>query len=134
VWSKRTGECAEDCVASVVVNDVVEDAPAQYCGVSSGGRDRDVRDRKRHAAGSISGRPFGNLYELRREVHTMDNVAAACEFAGVSSRPAAGIEDRRSRQNLPAHKPGGDHAAFLPDRPVNQQIERPCVFGVERTA
>ena len=63
----------------------------------------------------------------------MDNVAAACEFARVSSRPAAGIEDLRSRQNRPANEPGGDHAAFLLDRPVNEQIERPGVFSVERT-
>ena len=48
--------------------------------------------------------------------------------------PGAGIEDRCSRQNLPADKPGGDHAAFLLDRPVNEQIKRPCVFGVKRTA
>jgi hypothetical protein len=63
----------------------------------------------------------------------MDNVAAACEFARVSSRPAAGIEDLRSRQNPAANKPGGDHGAFLLDRPVNDQIERPGVFSVEGT-
>src|SRR6185436_9064067 len=111
-------------------NDVIEDAPAQYCGVSSGGRDRDVRDRKRHA-GAVSDRPLGNRYKLWREVHTMDDVAAACEFARVSSCPAAGIEDLRSRQKLPANKPGGNRAAFLLDRPVDEQIERPSVFSVE---
>jgi hypothetical protein len=134
VWSKRPDECCEDRVASVIVNDVIEDAPAQYCGVSSGGRGKDVRDRKRHAAGPVSDRTLGNLYELRREVGTMDNVAATREFARVSSRPAAGIENLRSRQNPPANKPGGDHGAFFLDRPVNEQIERPGVFSVERTA
>ena len=63
----------------------------------------------------------------------MDNVAATCEFARVSSRPAAGIENHRSRHNLPANEPGGDRSAFLLDRPVNEQIERPGVFSVERT-
>jgi len=102
MWSKRPSKCCEDGIAPVVVNDVIEDAAAHYGVVSSGGCDKDVRDRKRHAAGPISGRSFGNLYELRREVHTMDNVAAACELARVSSRPAAGVEDVRSRQNLSA--------------------------------
>jgi hypothetical protein len=62
----------------------------------------------------------------------MDNVATACQFTGVSARPAAGIEDRRSWQNLPVHKPGGHHGAFFLDRPVNEQIERPRVLSVER--
>jgi len=63
----------------------------------------------------------------------MDNVAAACEFARVSSRAAAGIEDLRSRQNLPVNQLGGDHGAFLLDWPVTEQIEGPGVFSVERT-
>ena len=67
-------------------------------------------------------------------IKRMDHVAAACEFARVSSRPAAGIEDLRSGQNPPANKPGDDHAALLLDRAVNQQIECPSVFSVERTA
>src|SRR4029079_10414611 len=69
VWSKRPGECCEDRVAPVIVNDVIEDASALYGGVSSGGCRRDVRDRKRHAAGPVSDRPVGNFYELWREVH-----------------------------------------------------------------
>jgi hypothetical protein len=132
VWSKRPSKCCEDRVASIVVNDVIEDAPAQYGGVSSAGRGKNIRDRKRHTMGPIAGRPLGHLYELRREVHTTDDVAAACKLARVSSRPAAGIEELRSRQNVPADKPGRDPPAFLFDRPVDEQIERPGVFSIER--
>jgi hypothetical protein len=35
VRSKRPCKCCEDRVASVVVDDVIEDAPAQYCRISS---------------------------------------------------------------------------------------------------
>jgi hypothetical protein len=72
---------------------------AHYRGVSSGGRGKNVRNRQGHAAGPVSDAAFGNLYELRRDAHTMDHVAAAGEFARVSAGPAAGIEDL----SAPAH-------------------------------
>ena len=63
----------------------------------------------------------------------MDNVAAACEFARVPPGPAARIADERSRQNVAVNEPRRDDGAFLPDGPVDDQIEGPRVFGIERT-
>ena len=55
-----------------------------------------------------------NLLEIRRAFG-----------ADVGVRLSGSCSSQRKPRDLPANKPGGDHAAFLFDRPVNQQIERP---------
>src|SRR4029078_612976 len=76
----------------------------------------------------------GGLDQLGRLVHAFDGISAARAFAGVSSCPTAGIEQRRARKDAPLNQPGCDRCALLTDRTIDQQIERPRVLAVKGTA
>ncbi len=63
----------------------------------------------------------------------MNDVAPPRELDRVPTRPAAGIKDCRARPNATFYQPRGDRGAFFTDRPIDEEVERPGVFGVERT-
>src|SRR5262249_61390394 len=82
---------------------------------------------------TVDGLP-GGLNQFGRPVHAFDGITSAREFAGVSACSTAGIEKGCAWKNAPLNQPGGDRVALLTNRAVDQQIERPCVLTVKRTA
>src|SRR5262245_56569419 len=76
----------------------------------------------------------GGLDQLGRQVYALDGITSAGEFAGISAGSTAGIEQSRARKDGPINQPGHDRCAHLSDGTVNQQIKRPRVLAVKRTA
>lgn len=87
---------------------------------------------KRDVAGRISERMRGDVDELRGEVDATNGVAAPRKFERVPTGPTASIEDLRARQDAAVDQPRGDHSTFLTNGSIDEEVERPCVFGVER--
>src|SRR5262245_31266536 len=76
----------------------------------------------------------GGLDQLGRQVYALDRITSAREFAGISACSTAGIEQSRARKDAPVNQPRHDRSALLSDGTVNQQIKRPRVLAVKRTA
>ena len=62
----------------------------------------------------------------------MNGIASASQFDRISTRSASSIENSCARTNPAFDEPGDDRVAFLANRAINQEIEGPCVFRIER--
>ncbi len=63
----------------------------------------------------------------------MKDVSAPREFDRVPACPAAGVENLRAGQDATVYQPRGNHGAFFTNRPIDEEVECPGIFGVERT-
>lgn len=63
----------------------------------------------------------------------MNDVAPSRELDRVPTGTAAGIKDLRAWQDPAIDQPGSDHSAFFTNRPIDKEVERPRVLGVEGT-
>ena len=75
-----------------------------------------------------------DVHKFWRQIDAMNGVPSPCQLNRIPSRPASGVEKPCTRQDTPFDQPRRDRRAFLADRPIDDQVERPCVVGVERPA
>jgi hypothetical protein len=94
---------------------------------------QDVADRKGGGNQRVVESASGNIDQLRRRVDAVDNVASACQLDRISARSATRIEKAGARKDAAFDQPGRHRRAFLADRTIDQEIERPRVLGIERS-
>jgi hypothetical protein len=63
----------------------------------------------------------------------MNHVAPSRELDRVPACAAASIKNLRTRQGPAIDQPLSNHGALFTNRPVDQEVERPRVLGVEGT-
>lgn len=63
----------------------------------------------------------------------MNNVTPSRELDRVPARPAARIKDLRAWQYTAIDQPRSDRRAFFMNGPIDKEVERPRVLGVEGT-
>jgi len=129
---KSASKRAEDRIAATRIDEVVENTATENRVVSAIRQREQVPDVKRNGMRLTDGLTLGDVDEFWRPIDSFYDVTSATELDRVPSRSAAGVEESCARDDAACNQPGRYGRAFLGDRTVDQQVERPRELTVKR--